>query len=271
MKKFIVCLCAFISAVPAAVAADGIVSRVESSESKSAKRTVAGRSTNARSATNTRRERDTAVNRATSSVRARTTTTPTAVRTSDAQPRSERGVNTRDASARVATTNASRATIARTSANIQNRVATTNASRAAANRATGVNTAQSRATSARNATRNTSTRAGNAVHSRASVLSRMFSTTRKSDSNATKTLSDTIASMEDDKQITDFCKSQYVSCMDNFCNVLDDEQGRCSCSKNLKNYAESESALKQANELLQDVAQQIQYIGLTRDEVETLL
>ena len=61
-----------------------------------------------------------------------------------------------------------------------------------------------------------------------------------------------------------------MSCMDNFCNVLDDNQGRCSCSKNIKNYEKTETALKEATEALQDVAQQIQYIGLTGDEIETL-
>ena len=58
--------------------------------------------------------------------------------------------------------------------------------------------------------------------------------------------------------------------MDNFCNVLDDNQGRCTCSKNIKNYAKTEEALKAATEALQDVAQQIQYIGLSSDEIETL-
>ena len=58
--------------------------------------------------------------------------------------------------------------------------------------------------------------------------------------------------------------------MDNFCNVLDDNQGRCSCSANLDNYAETEAALKDATESLQEVAMQIQYIGLTTEEVETL-
>ena len=76
--------------------------------------------------------------------------------------------------------------------------------------------------------------------------------------------------MDELAQITDFCKAQYVQCMDNFCNVLDDNQGRCSCSKNLKNYSKTEEALKQATEELQDVAQQIQYIGLSGDEIETL-
>lgn len=71
-------------------------------------------------------------------------------------------------------------------------------------------------------------------------------------------------------QNTAYCKAQYTSCMDNFCNVLDDNQGRCSCSKNLKNYAKTEEALKQATVALEEVAQQIRYIGLSADQIETL-
>lgn len=81
---------------------------------------------------------------------------------------------------------------------------------------------------------------------------------------------DVTQSMDELAQITDFCKAQYTECMDNFCNVLDDNQGRCSCSKNVKNYAKTEEALKAATESLQDVAQKIQYIGLTGDEITTL-
>ena len=80
----------------------------------------------------------------------------------------------------------------------------------------------------------------------------------------------TAASLDELAQLTDYCKAQYVACMDNFCNVLDDNQGRCSCSANLSNYADTEAALKQATEDLQEVALQIQYIGLSADEVETL-
>lgn len=87
---------------------------------------------------------------------------------------------------------------------------------------------------------------------------------------ATETAAEATQSMDELAQITDFCKAQYTSCMDNFCNVLDDNQGRCSCSKNIKNYAKTEEALKAATEALQDVAQQIQYIGLSADEIETL-
>jgi hypothetical protein len=78
------------------------------------------------------------------------------------------------------------------------------------------------------------------------------------------------ASMEELAQLTDFCKAQYNSCMDNFCNVLDDNQGRCSCSANLNNYKKTEDALKQATEDLQRVAMNIQYLGLSRDQVTSL-
>ncbi|MDW3024595.1 MAG: hypothetical protein R8N50_02815 [Alphaproteobacteria bacterium] len=84
------------------------------------------------------------------------------------------------------------------------------------------------------------------------------------------TAATTSQSLDELAQVTDFCKAQYMSCMDNFCNVLDDNQGRCSCSKNIKNYAKTEEALKAATEALQDVAQQIRYIGLSADDIETL-
>ncbi len=106
------------------------------------------------------------------------------------------------------------------------------------------------------------------VRARAAV--NPFATKKSGQDAPAKTLADIIATMEDEKQITDYCKSQYAACMDNFCNVLNEDQGRCSCSKNLKNYSKTEDALMQATEGLQDVAQQIQYIGLTRDEVYTL-
>ena len=87
---------------------------------------------------------------------------------------------------------------------------------------------------------------------------------------ATATPASVTAAMENSAALTSFCKAQYTECMDNFCNVLDDNQGRCSCSKNIKNYEKTENALKAATESLQDVAQQIQYIGLSKDEIETL-
>jgi len=96
-----------------------------------------------------------------------------------------------------------------------------------------------------------------------SVSSSSSTATATSAAEATATM-DTLA------ELTDYCKAQYMACMDNFCNVLDDNQGRCTCSKNVKNYEKTESALKSATEELQEVAQRIQYIGLTGEEITTL-
>ena len=71
-------------------------------------------------------------------------------------------------------------------------------------------------------------------------------------------------------ELTDYCKAQYAACMDNYCNVLDDNEGRCSCSKNLKNYAKTEEALAQATSDFQEVVQKIRYIGLSSTQIEAL-
>ena len=76
--------------------------------------------------------------------------------------------------------------------------------------------------------------------------------------------------MEEFAQLTDFCKAQFFACMDGFCDVLDDNQGRCSCSGNITKYAKTEKALKDATEELQDVAMKIQYLALSKDEVISL-
>lgn len=76
--------------------------------------------------------------------------------------------------------------------------------------------------------------------------------------------------MDNLAEMTDYCKAQYSMCMDNYCNVLDDNQGRCTCSPNVTNYAKTEEALAAATEALQDVAQEIQYIGLSGEDVEIL-
>ena len=113
------------------------------------------------------------------------------------------------------------------------------------------------------------------MRSSASIRARVPSAVSISSSTAsvgtsTEEKQEAVMNMDELAQLTDYCKAQYTSCMDNFCNVLDDNQGRCSCSKNVKNYEKTELALKAATEALQDVSQQIQYIGLTADDIETL-
>ncbi|MBR4891741.1 MAG: hypothetical protein IKZ34_00975 [Alphaproteobacteria bacterium] len=133
-------------------------------------------------------------------------------------------------------------------------------------------TVTARAGSSTGALYNSSTRIGtrtsSAIQARSpNVLSGLTSTTLET---TTEEKQEAISAMDEITQMTDYCKAQYTSCMDNFCNVLDDNYGRCSCSRNIKNYEATENALKKATDALQDVTQQIQYIGLSADDIETL-
>lgn len=115
------------------------------------------------------------------------------------------------------------------------------------------------------------------ANARASVLSRgsmrAASTVSATPSTSVTTADsaiDTTTELNTMKSLTEYCQAQYASCMDNYCNVLDDNQGRCSCSKNIANYERTEAALANATEALQDVARNIQYIGLPADQITTL-
>ena len=187
------------------------------------------------------------------------------------------------------------ATAARTATNTASRASTARATVSRAATPASVSTATGKTVTARRAT----TQSGNAGVARAATNSSIVQTDTVNQplytarvgirtsgitsrvptvrmtgatETATETVSKTDAASEMDElaQMTDFCKAQYTQCMDNFCNVLDDNQGRCSCSANLKNYAATEAALEKATDELQEVAQKIQYIGLTGDEIETL-
>lgn len=177
----------------------------------------------------------------------------------------------------------SRTVTARTAATSRANVSRANVSRAAATSSANKNVSARRAVPSTTAARasivqtdtvNTPLYTGRVGVRGQSVTTRVPTVRMAAASTATDTSKTSSASsttdMDELAQVTDFCKAQYQSCMDNFCNVLDDNQGRCSCSKNLKNYEKTEAALKQATEDLQDVAQKIQYIGLSKDEVETL-
>ncbi len=215
---------------------------------------------------------------------------------SRAVPSATKSANSRSVSAR--STSASRnATQARTGATVTARGAvsarpTSGATRVSARPSRSANVASSAGVTARRATNaaapvnaarsgvltqtdtvNTplytgrvATRSSGNVQSRLSTMMRSGNAVSVSSDNALAELTD----IDELAQNTAYCKAQYTACMDNFCNVLDDNQGRCSCSKNLKNYAETEEALKQATIALEEVGQQIRYIGLTADQVESL-
>ena len=67
------------------------------------------------------------------------------------------------------------------------------------------------------------------------------------------------------------CQEQYNDCMDQFCAVIDANQKRCSCSSNLAKYSKVEKAVKDANAELNEVAQNIRYVGLSADEISAIM
>ena len=194
-------------------------------------------------------------------VAARTTT----ARTTSASP--ARVATSRGTTSRAADSNAVTGVSTRRVANASN----ANVARAGAVETTGTMTTSITSTSGSTTIPVVGSRIGMRTTSTAArvptirVASATMTTGESSVSNA-----QTTSEMDQLVELTDYCKAQYTACMDNFCNVLDDNQGRCSCSKNLKNYEKTEDALRAATEELQDVAQKIQYIELTGDEITTL-
>ncbi len=114
---------------------------------------------------------------------------------------------------------------------------------------------------------------GTAVTPRVGVASRRATARISTPASTIVTDTDiatTTSNLDTVAELTEYCQAQYAACMDNYCNVLDDNQGRCSCSKNLKNYQKVEEALATATENFQDAVQKIKYIGLTADQVTSL-
>ena len=86
----------------------------------------------------------------------------------------------------------------------------------------------------------------------------------------TENITETTSTLDALAELTDYCKAQYAQCMDNYCNVLDDNQGRCSCSGNITKYEKTEKSLSELSEKFQDAVQKIKYIGLTASQIEAL-
>ncbi|MDE6477735.1 MAG: hypothetical protein K2L94_00625 [Alphaproteobacteria bacterium] len=86
-----------------------------------------------------------------------------------------------------------------------------------------------------------------------------------------ETIADAKERLEQTAELNKSCQEQYNDCMDQFCAVIDSNQKRCSCSSNLSRYTKVESAVKDANTQLNEVAQRIRYIGLSADEIRAIM
>lgn len=77
--------------------------------------------------------------------------------------------------------------------------------------------------------------------------------------------------MEKTADLNNTCQQQYNECMDQFCAVVDTNQKRCSCSSNLTKYTDAQQVVEDANAELNEVAQQIRYVGLSADEISAIM
>ena len=185
-------------------------------------------------------------------------------------------------SPRTATSGTTRRTVARTATKTPattTRTATRTAQTASRAAVTSRNTQNSKPVTARvgvynnqvmSASDNNNARIGIANRRASARISTPVAPTTTATTITQEDVTSTTSNLTNIAELTDYCKAQYAACMDNYCNILDDNQGRCSCSKNIKNYEKTEQTLAQATEDFQNVVQQIRYIGLTSDQIEAL-
>ncbi len=86
-----------------------------------------------------------------------------------------------------------------------------------------------------------------------------------------ETFAEATERLEQAKALNASCQAQYNECMDQFCSIVDANQKRCSCSENLTKYNKVETAVKDANVQLNEVAQRIRYVGLSADEIRAIM
>lgn len=104
------------------------------------------------------------------------------------------------------------------------------------------------------------------IQSRASI----FSSAKQKPVTA-QSLAEAKDMLEKTSDLNNTCQQQYNECMDQFCSVVDTNQKRCSCSSNLAKYTKAKEAVEDANAELNEIAQQIRYVGLSADEIRAIM
>ena len=115
-------------------------------------------------------------------------------------------------------------------------------------------------------TRSVSNEQNRGIQSRASIFSSKKTVTPTAESiSAAKDI------LEKTADLNNTCQQQYNECMDQFCMVVDANQKRCSCSANLAKYEKVQKAVENANAELNEVAQNIRYVGLSANEIRAIM
>lgn len=103
------------------------------------------------------------------------------------------------------------------------------------------------------------------------VQSRAVTTTTTTNVATAESIAEAKQRLDLTSDLNSSCQQQYNDCMDQFCAVIDSNQGRCSCSSNLSNYTRVQEAVTDANNQLNEVAQRIRYVGLSADEIRAIM
>ncbi len=271
MKKLLTCFFAIAIAAPSAFAADGAVSRVIPSGTSDAKATT----TSSRTTVSRVAARDVSKSDAEANVSGR----GAASNVRSTVSRVFSGVNTDAASKAVVGRSgvASRATVA--SGNMSGRSAldsavnTVGRNERVSSASINANPSVRRAGLVlRPSTAEVGGRAtiGNTGVQTGSNIDDAVRTVRSRAATA-ETIADAAEKMEQAKALNASCQAQYNECMDQFCSIVDANQKRCTCSDNLTKYSKAESAVKDANVQLNEVAQRIRYVGLSADEIRAIM
>ena len=187
-----------------------------------------------------------------------------------ASPRSARRVSTGESKAHTTATRNSKNTAvsARSTANVVARQKSTGARTATTDNVVSVS----------RDTRQKSTKTNNVVARTAAAQSDTRTTKARASIFSKKTAAPTAESITAAKEVLErtadlnnTCQKQYNECMDQFCMVVDTNQKRCSCSANLARYEKVQKAVEDANAELNEVAQNIRYVGLSANEIRAIM
>ena len=267
MKKLLTCFFAIMVAAPAAIAADGAISRViptgSSNTTNSDTKTSVARTSKLDTANTDANSMSTSVRNAVSRVFSGTVATP-ANKVSDNVARS--GVASRGATDKSASEKLSAAvnTVGRNS-----RVSSASINSDPAVRRAGLTLRPSTAeVGGRAIIGDTGIQTGSNIDEAIRGLN--FRAASRNEISA-ESIAAATEVLEQTATLNKSCQQQYNDCMDQFCAVIDANQGRCSCSSNLSRYTKVEDAVKEANAQLNEVAQRIRYVGLSADEIRAIM
>jgi len=111
-----------------------------------------------------------------------------------------------------------------------------------------------------------------AVNARASVATRN-ATTRRQNVIARATTAEQVQSAASETKTGleyEQCKTAFFTCMDQFCELKNDNYRRCSCSNRIFNFQDVSDSYKQASEKLTEFSENLDVVGMTKEQATAM-